>query len=81
MTIRRMCEKTEVRLADFEFWKGAKRYADHLTSTEFDKIETTLERVFPEGLYPTELNDLFWFDADVILSLIGETKDSVLSRE
>ena len=30
-----------------------------------------LEDMYPDGLTATELNDLLWFDADWVLSMVG----------
>lgn len=71
----------EESLSDFEFWSGARDNAKYLTDDEFDRIEVELECQYPDGMSETEVNDLFWFDFDWVCSLIGETEDSVLSRE
>lgn len=71
----------EESLRDFEFWSGARDRAKYLTDDEFDRIEAELEYQYPDGMSETELNDLFWFDFDWVCSLIGESEDSVLSRE
>ena len=76
-----MTIKTETRLADFDFWGGAEQIAERLTNAELDQIETELEELYPDGIGATNLNDLFWFDTEFVLSLIGETEDSVFHRE
>lgn len=59
------------RLRDFDFWSGAKDTVDYLTSDELDTIEDLLEDAYPDGMTETQLNDLFWFDIDVIAEWLG----------
>lgn len=59
------------RLRDFDFWSGAKDTVDYLTSDELDIIEDMLEDAYPDGMTETQLNDLFWFDTDVIADWLG----------
>lgn len=48
----------EESLQDFEFWSGAKSFAEKLTDDELDTIEMNLEDVYPDGMDETGLNDL-----------------------
>jgi hypothetical protein len=59
------------RLRDFDFWSGAKDTVDYLTSDELDTIEDMLEDAYPDGMTETQVNDLFWFDTDVIAEWLG----------
>jgi len=59
------------RLRDFDFWSGAKDTVNYLTSDELDIIEDMLEDAYPDGMTETQLNDLFWFDTDVIAEWLG----------
>ena len=59
------------RLRDFDFWSGAKDTVNYLTSEELDIIEDMLEDAYPDGMTETQLNDLFWFDTDVIAEWLG----------
>ena len=59
------------RLRDFDFWSGAKDTVDYLTSDELDTIEDILEDAYPNGMTETQVNDLFWFDTDVIAEWLG----------
>lgn len=61
----------ETALKDFEYWCGARAITDHLTDEEFNKIEETLNELYPNGLTATEINDIFWFDDDFICEIIG----------
>ena len=59
------------RLRDFDFWSGAKDTVGYLTSDELDTIEDMLEDAYPDGITETQINDLFWFDTDVIADWLG----------
>ena len=72
--------KTEKSLQHFQFWSGAKDLAERLTWGELIEIENQLEELYPNGLTETEINDLFWFDAEFICDLIGETEEDIFNR-
>lgn len=58
-------------LTDFDFWAGARDTAKYLIEDEFDAIENILIDLYPDGITETELNDLFWFEEDVIAEWLG----------
>ena len=57
---------SETSLSRFEFWSGAKEFAAQLTEEQFDMAESILEDDYPDGLSETEIDDLFWFDQNLI---------------
>ena len=61
----------EESLSNFEFWSGAKETAKYLTSKDFDIIEAMLEELYPDGVDETTINDLFWFEEDMIAEWLG----------
>ena len=61
----------EMRLRDFEFWAGAVDRVEHLTWEQLDVIEEVLTDMFPDGIDDTTVNDLFWFDEDIIAEWLG----------
>ncbi|MFA7019177.1 MAG: hypothetical protein WC239_09365 [Sphaerochaetaceae bacterium] len=72
----------EENLSNFEFWSGAKDTAEYLTDDELDQIEEILDELYPEGMDETELNDLFWFEDDLIAEWLGyESFDEIMERE
>jgi len=72
---------TDIPLTEFEFWAGAKDTVKHLTDEELDQIEQILEEIYPEGLDETELNDIFWFERDLIAEWLGyETFEEIMER-
>ena len=60
---------SDLNLRNFEFWSGAK---DHkFTYEELQEIEYNLEDIYPEGMTETEVNDLFWFEEEIICDWLG----------
>lgn len=57
---------TEESLRNFQFWSGAKDFAETLTDEQFDQIEAILEDLYPDGMTDTQINDLFWFEEENI---------------
>ena len=72
----------EIPLREFEFWAGAKDRVKYLTMEELDQIEEILEEICPEGISETDLNDLFWFEEDLIAEWLGyETFEEIEERD
>ena len=61
----------EMPLTRFEFSAGAKDRVRYLTEDELHRIEQILEDLSPTGLSDTEINDLFWFEEDLIAEWLG----------
>ena len=62
---------TETSLRNFEFWSGAKDTVKYLTLEELDTLEEMLEECYPDGIGETELNDIFWFEDDMLAEWLG----------
>jgi len=72
----------EISLSEFEFWAGAKDRVKYLTEEELDQIEQILEEINPEGLSETDINDLFWFEDELIAEWLGyENFDEIMERD
>ena len=56
----------DIPLTQFEFWAGGRDTVEELTDHELEQIERILEHFYPEGLCAGELNDIFWFQRDLI---------------
>lgn len=67
----------DISLSQFEFWGGARQIAELLTTEQLDYIEEILLLDYPNGINATELNDMFWFDTNYILGIIGLTEDDI----
>ena len=63
---------SEISLRYFEAWGGAKDTLNKLI--ELDKcedLEFILEDLYPDGITETQLNDLLWFDDEMIYEILG----------
>lgn len=61
----------DIPLTKFEFWGGGKDRAECLTDDELNQIERILEFIYPEGLSEGEINNMFWFEDDMIAEWLG----------
>lgn len=65
---------------DFKFWGGALEVVEELTDEEMQGIWEYLEEANGE-MGEREINELFWFDRDLIARLIGyKDFDDLLDR-
>jgi hypothetical protein len=72
----------ERSICAFDFWAGARDTVKHLTEEELDQIEEILEEIYPEGMDETDLNDLFWFERDLIAEWLGyENFEEIMERD
>ena len=71
----------EKSIKDFEFWSGAKDRVKYLTWDELDTLEEMLKECYPDGIGETELNDIFWFEEDMIAEWLGYNNfDEIMER-
>lgn len=70
---------SDLNLRNFDFWSGAK---DHnFTYEELQDIESTIEDIYPDGMTETEVNDLFWFEEEIICEWLDiDYEDDYLNR-
>ena len=72
----------EIPLSEFDFWAGAKDTVKHLTEEELEQIEQILEDIYPEGMSEFEINDLFWFEHELIAEWLGyKDFDEIMARD
>ncbi|MCL2634796.1 MAG: hypothetical protein FWD34_09825 [Oscillospiraceae bacterium] len=62
---------TETSLREFCFWAGAADNVKYLTWGQLDIIENILEDIYPDGIDDVQLNDLMWFDDELIAEWLG----------
>ena len=66
---------TEKSLVDFEWWSGAKDTAEtiekKLGEKGWEQLEAILEEQYPDGIDETALNDLLWFEPELVFEWIG----------
>lgn len=62
----------EISLKDFQFWGGAKHTASWLSEQDFEELEALLiDGLSDEPINNTSLNDLFWFEEDEVVRMLG----------
>jgi len=60
----------ELDLVNFTFWSGAKQH--EFTYNELKDIENVLEDLFyDKPASETDINDLFWFEEEILCEYIG----------
>ena len=60
------------KLRNFEFWSGAKDNAARLTPEQLDKLDDIMSDIYEsDPLTETQINDLFWFDFELICEWLG----------
>ena len=71
----------EMPLTEFDFWAGGKDTVEELTDSELEQIEQILEEIYPEGMSEFEINDIFWFERDLIAEWLGyKDFDEIMER-
>jgi len=71
----------DTHLGNFEFWGGAKTFAEKLTLAELNELEYIIFDLFSNKQpTETEINDLFWFEEEMLCKLIGIDFEEVYNR-
>lgn len=65
-------------LTKFKFWAGVKEH--EFTKSELLQIQATLEEIYENEISETQINDLFWFEGEVLCGWIGIDYDEYLTR-
>ena len=61
-------------ISDFKAWAGAVETWNALEQHgKIDVLESTLEEIYPDGMSETSLNDLLWFELELICEWVGLT--------
>jgi hypothetical protein len=69
----------QLNLTEFNFWSGAKQH--EFTYNELKELEYTIKDLFHEKPpTETEINDLFWFEEEILCSFIGINFNEYLNR-
>lgn len=72
-----MYYKSEFSTIDFKFWAGAKDTAEEIIKAgKCEEVDALMEEFFCDDI-PTEtqINDMFWFEREMILAHIGILDD------
>ncbi len=71
----------DIHLQNFEFWGGAKTFVEKLTLEELNELEYTIGDFFTDKQpTETEINDIFWFQDEMLCELIGIDCEEVYNR-
>ena len=70
----------EKTLKDFDFWSGAREFANRLNNDEWDILEEYFNEIYPEGIANTDLNDIFWFETETLLDVLDISEEEFWSR-
>lgn len=63
--------KQEITLNEFDAWNGGADTLAVLSSGEITAIGYQIAEEYENGLTPTELNDILWFERDMIADWLG----------
>lgn len=70
----------EMDLYDFKAWQGGASTLRWLEDIDkLDEVQEMIEEGFPDGISECDLNDLLWFDVEVIEDWIGESYEEWLT--
>lgn len=72
---------SDYNLRFFQFWGGAKEKANLLTFEELEQIDFELTKIHPEGLEDVQINDIFRFEFDFIVQLLGYEDEEEFFKE
>ena len=62
----------EMSVANFKAWAGAIVTVETIVNNNLvEEFDMLIEEIYPEGLTPTELNDLLWFDSQWVYEALG----------
>lgn len=72
----------ELDLSTFGAWSGAVDTLDRIRREgKCEALESILEDCYPEGMTETELNDLLWFEPDLVFEWLGMRTESEIRSE
>lgn len=71
----------EIDLKNFEAWSGGVETLEGIKRLGLvEELESQLNGIYPEGLEDTQLNDLLWFEDEIICEWLGITIDELYSN-
>jgi hypothetical protein len=64
--------KIYISISEYTPWSGAVETFDTIVEEDMlESLDALLEDIFPDGLSTSELNDLLWFDSEMVLGALG----------
>lgn len=62
----------EKGLCEFHAWSGAIDTKERIIEEgKEEEFEALIEEMYPDGLSDTDLNDLLWFDDEMLYNMLG----------
>ena len=62
----------ELDLNRFEAWSGAVSTLDRIREEGLcEQLEFILEDLYPDGMTETQLNDMLWFEPEIVFEWLG----------
>jgi hypothetical protein len=72
----------ELDLNNFKAWSGAVDTLNRIRREgKTEELESILEELYPDGMDETELNDLLWFEPDLVFEWVGLPTESSINAE
>lgn len=69
----------ELNLTEFNFWNGAKQH--EFTYSELTELESIIQELFFEAApSETDINDLFWFEEELLCEHLNLDYNEYLNR-
>lgn len=74
--------KYELNLKTFDAWSGAIDTLERIENAgKCEELESILENLYPDGMTETELNDLLWFEKDLLYEWLQmKSEDQIYSE-
>jgi hypothetical protein len=71
-----MIIRNEINLSEFKAWSGAVSTLERIIEEGLcDELEAIIEELYPEGIDETMLNDLLWFDYEIVFEWLGISEE------
>lgn len=69
-------------IENYKPWSGAVGFYEEIVDAgKLNQLEFILEDIYPEGMSETELNDLLWFEEDIVRDWLGMTEEEEEEEE
>lgn len=72
----------ELDLRSFDAWSGGRITLDRIIEEgKCSTLEFMLEDLYPDGMSDTQLNDLLWFERDLVYEWLGISNEEEEEKE
>ena len=74
--------KLTIDFSDFHLWSGAVDAWEKIEAAgKLEDLEAVLEDCYPDGMSDAELNDLLWFEPEIVFDWLGIKTDEEEEEE